>query len=98
MSIAARYSLALVLVAFGIAQLAAALAGIVHVLGTVWVWVMIIGLASAGFAVPVAVGAFIGALYVWHWPWVVAAVFAAPRLVTVIPGYVAAALAKFRHG
>ena len=36
------------------------------------------------------------ALQVWHWS--LAAMFAAPRLVTVVPGLLAAMLANLRHG
>lgn len=92
------FGLAASLIAFAIAQLAAASVGSAPLLGALWSWVAVVAMAALGFALPVMIGAFVGALRVWHWHWSVAAIFAAPRLVTVLPGLVAAVLAKLRHG
>ena len=92
-----RILLALMLVAFGLTQIAAALVGTYTLLGTVWVWVAMSLLAAAGLALPIAFGACFGAIFVWHWHWSLAAVFAAPRLVLVLPGVVAALLAKLKY-
>ena len=98
MRLVVRYLAATTLVAFGLAQLIAAFAGTAHVIKTGWLWAGLVALAALGCAWPLSIGAFIGALREWHWPWALAAVFAAPRLITVIPGYIASALAKIRHG
>ena len=90
------FGLAASLIAFAIAQLAAASVGSAPLLGALWSWVAVVAMAALGFALPVMIGAFVGALRVWHWS--VEAIFAAPRLVTVLPGLVAAVLAKLRHG
>jgi hypothetical protein len=45
----------------------------------------------------VRAGALIGAVLLWHWPVIVALVFAAPRLFTMLPGAVSTLLARVRH-
>jgi hypothetical protein len=39
----------------------------------------------------------VGAVAVWHWPLVAAVLFAAPRLLLVLPGIVSSYLANRRH-
>ena len=50
-----------------------------------------------GWRVPLQFGALWGALSLWHWPWLAALVFAAPRELLMIPGLAARLLARFRH-
>lgn len=45
------------------------------------------------FSLPIVVGAFLGALHVWHWHWALALLFAAPGLAFMIPSVVAALMA-----
>jgi hypothetical protein len=45
----------------------------------------------------VRVGAFLGAVLLWHWPVLVALLFAAPRLFTMLPGAISTLLAQLRH-
>jgi hypothetical protein len=43
------------------------------------------------------IGALLGVVLLWHWPVMVALLFAAPRLFTMLPGTMAMLLARFRH-
>jgi hypothetical protein len=45
----------------------------------------------------VRAGALVGAVLLWHWPVIVALVFAAPRLFTMLPGAISTLLARARH-
>ncbi|HXN11069.1 MAG TPA: hypothetical protein VN859_07480 [Steroidobacteraceae bacterium] len=45
----------------------------------------------------VRAGALAGAVLLWHWPVMLALLFAAPRLFTMLPGTIAMLLARFRH-
>ncbi len=45
----------------------------------------------------VRAGALAGAVLLWHWPVIVALMFAVPRLFTIMPGAIAALLARVRH-
>ena len=74
------------IIAFGIAQFIAAYAGIAEHLGVLWA----IGILAASllfrFTLPVTIGAFFGAMDVWGLHWSLAALFAAPGLIFLIPG------------
>lgn len=72
--------------AFGIAQLVAGFVGIEHELGLIWSWVALIAAIVFRFTLPITVGAFFGAMEVWDWHWTLAALFAAPGLLFLIPG------------
>ena len=41
--------------------------------------------------------ALIGAAWIWHWPVVLALLFAAPRLLLILPGLISTFLANRRH-
>ncbi|WP_374379748.1 hypothetical protein [Pseudomonas fluvialis] len=75
--------------AFGIAQLAAGFAGIEHGIGSVWAWVALFVALAFRFTLPITIGAFFGAMNVWGWHWTLAALFAAPGLLLIIPGVLA---------
>ncbi len=74
---------------FGIAQLVAGFAGIEHGLGVGWAWGALIAALMFRFTLPITIGAFFGAMNVWGWHWALAALFAAPGLLLVIPGVLA---------
>lgn len=42
-------------------------------------------------------GALLGAVLLWHWPVMLALLFAAPRLFAMLPGTIAMLLARWRH-
>lgn len=79
---------------FGIAQVVAGFAGISHELGAVWAWIALVAALGFRFTLPITIGSFFGALYVWDWHWIAALLFAAPGLALVVPGVLASILAK----
>ncbi len=83
-------------VVYGVAQIYAGFLGIEHHLGAIWAWLAIVASLLFRFTLPITVGAFFGAMNVWGWPWPLAAVFAAPGLLLIIPGAMAAILAVAR--
>ena len=50
-----------------------------------------------GWRLPLQIGAFWGALTLWHWPWFPALMVAAPRELLMVPGLVARLIARLRH-
>jgi len=76
----------LAFLAFGIAQLCAGYLGIEYLFGAIWAILAIVLAIIFRFTLPITIGAFFGAVYVWHWPWILAALFVAPGLAFVIPG------------
>ena len=79
---------------FGIAQFIAGYVGLSEHLGTPWAIGIFIASLLFRFTLPITVGAFFGAMDVWGWHWSLAALFAAPGLVFLIPGVVASFLAS----
>ncbi|MBO9380019.1 hypothetical protein GG804_24945 [Sphingomonas histidinilytica] len=47
---------------------------------------LVIACLFIGFTLPLAIGSFFGALYVWEWHWFFALALAAPGLVLMVPG------------
>jgi hypothetical protein len=39
----------------------------------------------------------VGAIAIWHWPWIWAVLLAVPRAVLVLPGLLSTTLARWRH-
>lgn len=81
---------------FGVAQICAGYAGIDHHFGAVWAFVAIFLALGLRFTLPITIGAFFGAMDVWHWHWALAALFAAPGLAFVIPGVLAAIISAIK--
>ncbi|KAA6185287.1 hypothetical protein F2Q65_09310 [Thiohalocapsa marina] len=75
-------------IVYGIAQFIAAWAGIELYLGPLWAGAALLVAVFFRFTLPVTLGAFFGAMDVWQWHWALAAVFAAPGLVFVVPGVI----------
>jgi len=85
------------LIAIRVARLVIGTIGLHYELG---IACAIIGAASLllfRFTWFIRIGAFMALISLWRWPWFAALVFAAPRLVLMIPGVVSTALAKRRH-
>lgn len=76
-----------VLGCLGLAQLAGAPGALLGVA----IWLLL------GWRLPLQIGAFWGALSLWHWPWLAALAFAAPRELLMIPGLVSRLIARLRH-
>lgn len=66
-----------------------ALTGIEHGLGVGRAWGAVIAALMFRFTLPITIGAFFDAMNVWGWHWALAALFAAPGLLLVIPGVLA---------
>lgn len=79
----------LAFILFSAAQLLAGFLGIEHGIGPVWAWGALFCAFFFRFTLPITVGAFFGAMNVWGWHWGVAALFAVPGLLFVIPGMIA---------
>lgn len=80
---------AILFICYGLAQIVAGFAGIQHHLGTGWAIGIIVASLILRFSLPITIGAFFGALNVWHWHWLGAALFAAPGLLflaLLLPG------------
>jgi len=85
-------------IAFGIAQFTAAFVGIEHGIGFFWACAALVVCFLFRFTLPITIGAFFGAMNVWGWHWLLAALFAVPGLLFVIPGMLTSALLLFIHG
>ncbi len=87
-----------VLLILGLVQVVAAFQGLALLIGPVWVVVVLVASLFLGlFPIVVTVGAFMGMLKVWDWPWYFAALFAAPGLLFMVPALMAGALQMFRR-
>lgn len=75
---------------YGIAQIVAGYVGIDFHLGAVWAGIATVAALMFRFTLPITIGAFFGAMNVWHWHWALAALFAAPGLAFIIPGVIVA--------
>ncbi|NCC37011.1 MAG: hypothetical protein EOM24_34135 [Chloroflexia bacterium] len=84
-------------IVYGIAQFIAAWAGIEWYLGPLWAGAALLAAVFFRFTLPVTLGAFFGAMDVWQWHWALAAVFAAPGLVFVVPGVIVLFLDRVKN-
>lgn len=82
---------------YGIAQLYAGYLGIEHHFSPTWGWIALIASFVLRFTLPITIGSFFGALDVWHWHLAGAVVFAAPGLLLVVPGVLAAITSSARR-
>ena len=85
------------LIAIRVTRVVIGTIGLQHELG---IACAIIGLAAVllfGFTWFIRVGAFMALVSLWRWPWFAALLFAAPRVVLMIPGLLSTAVAKWRH-
>ena len=80
------FSLFILFIVYGIAQMVAGYIGIDFHFGSIWAVVAIIATMMFRFTLPITIGAFFGAMEVWGWHWGLAALFAAPGLAFLIPG------------
>lgn len=83
----------LAIIALGIAQLIAGYSGIEEHLGALWAIGCLVASLLFRFTLPITLGAFFGAMDVWGLHWSLAALFAAPGLIFLIPGIITSVLA-----
>lgn len=88
---------ALAFLSFGILQLCAGYVGIDYHLGAVWAVIAVILAVIFRFTLPITIGAFFGALHVWHWPFIFAILFVAPGLIFIIPGVLIMVISKLKN-
>ncbi|WP_439587519.1 hypothetical protein [Hydrogenophaga sp.] len=81
----------------GIFMLAIGWAGIEHQFGFWWGVAAVAGALLFKFTLPLSVGAFFCAYSIWGWHWAFALLLAAPGLIFMIPGLVAAMAGAFRQ-
>ena len=74
-----------IFIAFGVAQIYAGYIGIAHHLGSLWAALAIGAAVIFRFTLPITIGSFFGAMNVWGWHWIGAALFAAPGLLLCYP-------------
>jgi hypothetical protein len=85
------------LAAFRIGRFALGAMGLWVDLGPVWAVAGVAALVLFGFSIPIRIGAFLGAVSLLGWPWLVALIVAAPRLWLMLPGLISTQLARWRH-
>jgi hypothetical protein len=74
---------------YSIVTMAAGYIGIDFYFGAVWAVIAIVAAFMFRFTLPITIGAFFCAMNVWHWHWALAALFASPGLVLLVPGVIA---------
>jgi len=77
-----------VFIGYGLMQIAAGYVGIDFHFGAIWAGIAIVAALMFRFTLPITIGAFFGAMDVWHWHWIWAALFAAPGLAFLVPGVI----------
>lgn len=84
------------MLAYGVAQIYAGFLGIEHFWGGLIAGGIIVVSIFTRITLPITIGSFLGALYVWEWHWAIALLFAAPGIVFMIPAFVAQWLGNMR--
>lgn len=87
----------LVFLAFGMAQLVAGFQGIEDGLGVGWAYAALIAAIPFRLTIPITIGSFFGAMNVWGWHWALAALFAAPGLMFMVPAFGAAIMSWIKR-
>lgn len=82
---------------FTILQLCAGYVGIAYHLGALWAVVAVVLAVVFRFTLPITIGAFFGALNVWHWPFIFAVLFILPGLMMVVPGVLMLVISKLKN-
>ena len=91
---------AILMLAYGLAQIYAGWIGIEHHWGAGWAIAAVVAAFVFGFSAPLSVGSFFGAMNVWGWHWLGALLFAAPGLAfmaLMIPGALASVMGNLRR-
>jgi hypothetical protein len=97
-ALVAGYALLVLAAAWAGCQWLASLCGMASAWPGAVLFALLSVLAVLGRALPLALLALPGSMTAWHWPWWAAALLAVPQLGTWLPGWVAAGIARMRHG
>ena len=85
------------LAALRVARLIVGSIGLQHELGVFWAVIGAASLVLFRFTPPIRLGAFLALVSLWRWPWFAALIFAAPRLLLLLPGLWSTGMARLRH-
>src|ERR1700683_4199590 len=85
------------LAALRVARLIVGSVGLQHEWGVFWAVIGAASLVLFRFTPPIRIGAFLALVGLWRWPWIAALIFAAPRLLLLLPGLWSTAVARLRH-
>ncbi len=81
---------------YGVAQVAAAYAGFDFYVGGFLAALIIAACFWFRFTLPLTVAAFLGAMDVWEWHWLLALIFAAPGLLLIVPSVLSSLIDQAR--
>jgi hypothetical protein len=82
----------------GIAQVIAGWVGADYYVGGFWASVILVACLMTRFMFPLTIFGFLGAIYVWEWPWWGAALLTFPGLLIAIPSLLVMALGALGLG
>jgi hypothetical protein len=85
------------LAALRVARLIVGSIGLQHELGVFWAVIGAASLMLFRLSLPIRIGAFLALVSLWRWPWFAALIFAAPRLLLLLPGLWSTGMARLRH-
>jgi hypothetical protein len=85
------------LAAFALMRVWIGILALAQLVGLPWAIGLVVVLLLSGWMLPLRIAVFFGALWVWHWPALVALIVAAPRLFLMLPGLISTFLASRRH-
>lgn len=87
----------MLILAYGLTQLAIGFIGIEDQIGSIWAWIALALALFLRFTLPITIGAFFGATEVLGWHWALALIFVAPGLLIMIPGMLAVIFENLRR-
>lgn len=88
---------AILMMAFGLLQIGAGWLGIAHSFGSGWAVAAVVAAIFFRFTIPIVVGAFLCAKNIWDWHWILAALFAAPGLLFMVPAVFASIIGAVKR-
>ena len=82
---------------FSALQLYAGFVGIAFYCGSIVAIAALLFAIIFRFTLPITIGAFFGAIKVWHWHWFLALLFVSPGFALIIPGVLMAIISKLTN-
>ena len=87
---------AILFLGYGFLQIVVGFVGIEYHLGVIWAAIALGAAFVFRFILPLTVGSFFGAMDVLGWHWALAALFAVPGLLFIVPGVIVLVLDAVR--